>query len=69
MWDKQTIEDNYPFFEIHFPNCSPLICIKDEIYDFIYEQFEYLEPGEEICIKISPLTQEELLELEEHQGC
>jgi len=72
VWTEEEIEDGWPFYEIHFPNCQPLICPRDEIWDFISESLEYLEPGEAddvITIKACNLTKEQLLEIEEHQGC
>jgi len=66
MWNRKEIEDNYPFFEIRFPDCAPLVCKKREIWEFINEAFDYLELGQYITIGVSQLTVDELLDLPEH---
>jgi len=69
VWTEEEIEDGWPFYEIHFPNCQPLITSKDQVWDYISESLEYLEGDNGITIKPCNLTKEQLLEIPEHNGC
>ena len=69
VWTEEEIDEGWPFYAIHFPECQPLIIPKDEIWEFISESLEYLEGDAEITIKACNLTREELLEVPEHNGC
>jgi hypothetical protein len=66
------IEEGWPFFEIKFPECQPLICGKNSVCDYIGEQLDYLDDygtGGTITIRLCALSKDELMALPEHLGC